>query len=66
MEQVVDLALPETTADLLEFESQLSDVQYQLESYTCQLRSMDQQVSYSTVDIYLREVATLTIYINHS
>ena len=50
----------ETTADLLEIESQLSDVQYQLENYTRQLRSMDQQVSYSTVDIYLREVATLT------
>lgn len=50
----------ETTADLLEIESQLSDVQYQLESYTRQLRSMDSQISYSTVDIYLREVATLT------
>ena len=50
----------ETTADLLEIESQLSDVQYQLENYTRQLRNMDQQVSYSTVDIYLREVATLT------
>ena len=50
----------ETTADLLEIESQLSDVQYQLENYTRQLRSMDQQVSYSTVDIYLEEVATLT------
>lgn len=50
----------ETTADLLEIESQLSDVQYQLENYTRQLHSMDQQVSYSTVDIYLREVATLT------
>ena len=35
----------ETTADLLEIESQLSDVQ---------------QVSYSTVDIYLQEVVTLT------
>ena len=35
-------------------------MQYQLENYTRQLRSMDQQVSYSTVDIYLREVATLT------
>ena len=44
----------------MEIESQLSDVQYQLENYTRQLRSMDQQVSYSTVDIYLREVATLT------
>ena len=50
----------ETTADLLEIESQLSDVQYQLENYTRQLRNMDQQISYSTVDIYLEEVATLT------
>ena len=50
----------ETTADLLEIESQLSDVQYQLENYTRQLRNMDQQITYSTVDIYLREVAVLT------
>lgn len=50
----------ETTADLLEIESQLSEVQYQLESYTRQLRAMDNQVSYSTVEIYLREVAVLT------
>lgn len=50
----------ETTADLLEIESQLSEVQYQLESYTRQLRSMDDRVGYSTVDITLREVATLT------
>ena len=41
----------ETTADLLEIESQLSDVQYQLESYTGQMRLMDNQVRYSTVDI---------------
>ena len=47
-------------ADVVLMKSQLSDVQYQLENYTRQLRSMDQQVSYSTVDIYLREVATLT------
>ena len=50
----------ETTADLLEIESQLSDVQYQLENYTRQQRNMDQQVSYSTVDINLQEVVTLT------
>ena len=50
----------ETTADLLEIESQLSDVQYQIESYTGQLRAMQDQVTYSTVDIYLSEVATLT------
>lgn len=50
----------ETTADLLEIESQLSDVQYQLESYTGQMRLMDNQVRYSTVDIFLQEVRVLT------
>lgn len=50
----------ETTADLLEIESQLSEVQYQLENYTRQLRSMDDQITYSTVDISLYEVAVLT------
>ena len=50
----------ETTADLLEIESQLSDVQYQIESYTAQLRSLESQISYSTVDVYLSEVAQLT------
>lgn len=58
LNQLADQA--ETTADLLEIESQLSDVQYQIESYTMQLRSMQDQVTYSTVDIYLNEVATLT------
>ena len=50
----------ETMADLLEIESQLSDVQYQLESYTRQRSWMDDQVQYSTVDIRLSEVKTLT------
>ena len=50
----------ETTADLLEIESQLSDVQYKIESYTAQLRSLESQISYSTVDVYLSEVAQLT------
>lgn len=50
----------ETTADLLEIESQLSDVQYQLERYTGQMRLMDNQVRYSTVDISLQEVRVLT------
>lgn len=58
LNQLADQA--ETTADLLEIESQLSDVQYQIESYTGQLRAMQDQVTYSTVDIYLNEVATLT------
>ncbi len=53
-------AQAETTADLLEIESQLSDVQYELESYTRQLRALDDQIAYSTVNITLQEVATLT------
>lgn len=50
----------ETTTDLLEIESRLSDVQYELESYTQQMRTLSGQITYSTVDIYLREVASLT------
>ena len=50
----------ETTSDLLEIESQLSDVQYQIESYTAKLRVMDDQVECSTVNIYLDEVRSLT------
>lgn len=50
----------ETTADLLEIENQLSNVQYQLESYTQQMRALSGQITYSTVDISLREVASLT------
>ncbi len=53
-------AQAETTSDLIEIEAQLSEVQYQLESYTRQLRSMDDRVQYSTVDITLREVSTYT------
>lgn len=50
----------ETTADLLEIEQQLGDVQYQIESYTQQRRQMDGAVQYSTVEISLEEVTTLT------
>ncbi len=50
----------ETTADLIEIESRLSEVQYELESYTRQIQAMDDQVSYCTVDLTLREVAIYT------
>lgn len=53
-------AQAETTSDLIEIESQLSEVQYQLENYTRQIRSMDEQVAYSTVDLTLREVHVYT------
>ena len=58
LEALADKA--ETTADLLEIENQLTEVQYQLESYTRQMKVMDNKVDYCTVDISLREVATLT------
>ena len=58
LEALADKA--ETTADLLEIENQLTEVQYQLGSYTRQMKVMDNQVDYCTVDISLREVATLT------
>lgn len=41
---------------LLSIETQLGEVQYQLESYTAQMRALQNQVSYSTVDIDLSEV----------
>lgn len=41
---------------LLSIEDKLGEVQYQLESYTAQMRTFDNQVDYSTVVISLREV----------
>ena len=46
--------------DLLQIESSLSDVQYQIESYQSQLNWYSQQISYCTVNITLDEVETLT------
>lgn len=55
MEQAADLT------DLLQIQQQLSDVEYQIESYTAQMRAMDDQVDYCTVEVYLNEVDSLTI-----
>ena len=41
-------------------EARLSEIRYELESYTSQLRLYDNQVHYSTVSIYMREVKDLT------
>ena len=41
-------------------EARLSEIRYELESYTSQLRLYDNQVDYSTVSIYMREVKDLT------
>lgn len=54
------LAQADTTADLLEIESRLSDVRYELESYSSRLRLYDNQVDYATVYLYISEVQEYT------
>lgn len=50
----------ETLEDLLAIEQRLSDVQYQIESYTAQQRVYDDQIDYSTVTVTLNEVRVYT------
>lgn len=50
----------ETVEDLITIESRLSEVRYQIESMEAQLRAIDNQVTYSTVYINIREVELLT------
>ena len=54
LEQAGDLS------DLLMIEERLTDVLYELESTTAQLRSLDNQVSYATVELYIDEVTVYT------
>lgn len=46
--------------DVIQLQTALADTRYQIESLEAQLRRMDKQVSYSTVDIYLQEVVEYT------
>lgn len=50
----------ESVEDIIAIEGRLSDVRYQIESMESQLRTLDNQVSYSTVRLYIDEVAKLT------
>lgn len=50
----------ETIEDIIMLESRLSEVRYQIESMEAQLRTMDNQVSYSTVNLDINEVEKLT------
>lgn len=50
----------ETIEDIISLESRLSEVRYQIESMESQLRTMDNQVSYSTIELYINEVEKLT------
>lgn len=54
MEQV------ETIEDIITLEGRLSEVRYQIESMESQLRTYDNQVSYSTIYLDINEVTKLT------
>lgn len=50
----------ETVEDIITIEERLSSIRYQLESMESQLRTLDNQVSYSTVYLDISEVKELT------
>lgn len=50
----------ENLTEILEIESRLSDVRYELTSYASRLRVMDNQVTYATVHLNVDEVEKLT------
>ena len=50
----------ESIEDIIKLEERLSQVRYQLESMESQLRVLENQVSYSTVYLYINEVVKLT------
>ncbi|MCM1135915.1 MAG: DUF4349 domain-containing protein [Clostridium sp.] len=54
------LGKAETVEDIISLESRLSEVRYQIESMEAQLRTLDNQVSYSTVYLSINEVKKLT------
>lgn len=50
------LGKAETMDQILALESKLSDLRYQIDSYESQLKVMNNQITYSTVSLTLREV----------
>ena len=54
------LAQADSMEDILAIESALTDVQYQIESLTSQIRSWDSLISYSTLSITVNEVSLYT------
>ena len=50
----------ETMSDLLEIEARLTDVRYELETVTSQLRLYDNLVDYATIQLNVRQVQVLT------
>ena len=54
------LAKAENMSDLLEIEARLTDVRYELESVTSQLRVLANQVDYATIHLYISQVRVYT------
>lgn len=54
------MAKADTMSDLLEIEARLTDVRYELESVTSQLRSYDNLVSFATIYLNIEEVKEYT------
>lgn len=54
------LAKAENMNDLLKIEDKLTDVRYELEKYTSQLRVMANKVDYATVNLYINQVTVFT------
>lgn len=54
------MAQAETMSDLLEIESRLTDVRYELESVTSQLRLYDNQIDFATIHLEVDEVREYT------
>lgn len=50
----------ESIEDIISIEGRLSEVRYQIESFTSQMRTYDNQVDYTTITISVEEVQTLT------
>ena len=60
-ERLMELLAEAQSADsLIALEQRLSEIRYEIESLTSQLRVYDNQVQYSTVDIHLYEVRTVS------
>lgn len=50
------LSKAENMEEILTIESKLSDIRYEIENYESQLKTMDNQINYSTVSVYVDEV----------
>jgi len=50
----------DTLENIIELESRLSDIRYELQNYESQLRTYDNQVEYSTITMNVQEVERIT------